>query len=110
MRLIDKQEVRLIESDADAYPQEWNNDYEKGFCDAIHKVLELPTIDAQPVKQGKWSEYSRNALETYIECTNCCVASRPIHLQMVTRNGSGLPDYCPNCGAKMGGGDADETE
>lgn len=59
------------------------------------------TIDAQPVKRGKWVEYSRNALETYIECTNCCIASRPIHLQMVTKNGSGLPDYCPNCGARM---------
>lgn len=45
MGLIDKQEVRFIESDADAYPQEWNDDYEKGFCDAIHKVLELPTVD-----------------------------------------------------------------
>lgn len=59
MDLIDKQEVRLIESDADAYPQEWNDDYEKGFCDAIHKVLELPTIDAQPVKHGKWVRNAR---------------------------------------------------
>ena len=69
----------------------------------IAELINAPTIDAQPVKRGKWSEYSRNALETYIECTNCCVASRPIHLQMVTINGSGLPDYCPNCGADMRG-------
>ena len=66
-------------------------------------IDDAPTLDAQPVKHGKWSEYSRNGLETYIECTNCCVASRPIHLQMVTRNGSGLPDYCPNCGSFNGG-------
>lgn len=58
---------------------------------------------SDPVRHGRWIEYSRNADETYIECSNCCVASRPRHLQMVTRTGSGLPDYCPNCGADMRG-------
>lgn len=75
-------------------------------CLIYDVIASTPTIEAQPVKRGKWMEYSRDALETYIECTNCCVASRPIHLQMVTRDGSGLPDFCPNCGAKMDG-DAD---
>ena len=68
------------------------------FIDVINNA---PTVEAVPVKRGKWTEYSRNALETYIECTNCCIASRPIHLQMVTKDGSGLPDFCPNCGADM---------
>ena len=44
--LISRQVVRLIESDSDAYPQEWNDDYEKGFTDALNKVLALPS--AQP--------------------------------------------------------------
>lgn len=57
--------------------------------------------DVQPVKHGQWFQYNRNGEETYIECTNCCVSSRPRHLQMVTRTGEGLPDYCPNCGARM---------
>ena len=69
-------------------------------CEEIHKQ---PTIEPE-VRRGRWIQYSRNADETYIECSNCCVASRPRHLQMVTRTGSGLPDYCPNCGAKMGEG------
>lgn len=70
-------------------------------CLIYDVISSAPSINAQLVKRGKWSEYSRNALETYIECTNCCVASRPIHLQMVTKDGSGLPDFCPNCGARM---------
>lgn len=74
---------------------------EKLNPDFAFVINEMPTIDAQPVKHGKWTEYSRNALETYIECSNCCIASRPIHLQMVTKDGSGLPDFCPNCGADM---------
>ena len=41
--LIRRQAVRLIESDPDAYPQEWNDDYEKGFTDALNKVLVLPS-------------------------------------------------------------------
>lgn len=43
--LIDRNAVRLIESDHDAYPQEWNDDYEKGFTDALNKVLALPPAE-----------------------------------------------------------------
>lgn len=46
--LISRLAVRLIESDHDAYPQEWNDDYEKGFADCLEKVLALPSIDAVP--------------------------------------------------------------
>ena len=41
--LISKQAVRLIESDSDAYPEVWNESYEKGFCDAINRVIDLPS-------------------------------------------------------------------
>jgi hypothetical protein len=101
MNLIDKQEVRLIESDADAYPQEWNDDYEKGFCDAIHKVLELPTIDAQPVKRGRWipmDEYhAKCSVCGWWQKTNgkCCTGNANIH--------NAVYKYCTVCGAKMGG-------
>lgn len=103
--------MRLIDAD-ELHEEIWSDN--NGCLSRIESVAQIllriesaHTIDAQPVKRGKWVEYSRNALETYIECTNCCVASRPIHLQMVTKNGSGLPDYCPNCGARM---EVDEDE
>lgn len=108
-------DVRLIDADAlkshiDRLECNGGSANDREIVDKmLHKVFPQiidneSTIDAQPVKRGKWSEYSRNALETYIECTNCCIASRPIHLQMVTKDVSGLPDFCPNCGAEMDGG------
>lgn len=107
-------DVRLIDANALVKQIEGThckdcNSYNGAMCracewmDAMDYIEDAPTVDAQPVKHGKWLEYSRNALETYIECTNCCVASRQIHLQMVTSNAFGLPNYCPNCGAKMDG-------
>lgn len=99
MDLIDKQEVRLIESDADAYPQEWNDDYEKGFCDAIHKVLELPTIDAQPIIHAHWIMLDKQVGQ----CSNCgyCQKSNGID-----KTGHGnihklVYKWCAVCGAKM---------
>lgn len=43
---ISRQAVRFIESNSDSYPEEWNDDYEKGFTDALNKVIALPS--AQP--------------------------------------------------------------
>lgn len=94
--------MRLI--NADAFSEQYGDYYaeqgpEEGFIGTVGDLIaKQPTIEP---KRGEWVQYSRNADETYIECSNCCVASRPRHLQMVTRTGSGLPDYCPNCGAKM---------
>ena len=86
--LISRQAVRLIESDHDAYPQEWNDDYEKGFADCLEKVLALPSIDA--VKHGRWIRTTK--ADYAWECSAC---------------GNGLCDnrttYCYDCGARMDG-------
>lgn len=104
MDLIDKQEVRLIESDADAYPQEWNDDYEKGFCDAIHKVLELPTVDAQPLKHGRWIPFMPDC-RGYTEEFECSLCKNMTYLHCCEKYCD--YEYCPNCGEKMDG-DADD--
>lgn len=50
---ISRQAVRLIESDNNAYPEAWNEDYEKGFCDAIDLVLDLPSAQQwTPCSEG----------------------------------------------------------
>lgn len=56
-------------------------------------IMELPPID--PVKHGKWitAEYGDGTVRT--ECSVCGY-------------GRGLPpvrNYCPNCGARMDGGE-----
>lgn len=112
-RLIDANELMYIESDANAYSEEWNADYEKGFKDCLDKVMALPTVEAQPVKHGKWIEkvVSRmkwipydddnvNPDDVDIECMTeqkCSYCKRwtikfTDHIEL---------DYCPLCGAKM---------
>lgn len=69
--LIDKYEVRLLESDNDAYSGDWNDDYERGFADAINKALELPTIEAEPVihcKDCAFWESKRVSCEGLARC------------------------------------------
>ena len=106
--LIEKQAVRLLESDADAYTGNWNDDYEKGFCDAIYKVLKLSTIEAEPVRHGRW-KWANGYVGTMAECSVC--GSSPMSFYALPKNQIGrLPvyKYCPRCGAKMDGVDENE--
>lgn len=66
-----------------------------GF-DAIKKVIdEMPTIEAEPVKHGKWIyKVFQNGIG-YFMCSECCYASW-----------SDEYNYCFDCGAKM---DLDEV-
>ena len=64
--------------------------------EAIKKIMniidEAPTIEAEPVRHGKWIFEPKDALEmmfTKPKCSECGYESA-----------DGLY-YCPNCGAKM---------
>lgn len=79
--------------------------------DCVDDILEnAPTIDAQPVKHGHWIEVRKHrdadgCIVTDYKCSECGIMLRDTN-----------PDdrdsefYCYHCGAKMDGGDADETE
>lgn len=57
-----------------------------------------PTVDAVPVRHGKWTFNPKDAIEmmfTLPKCSECGAESA---------NGG---NYCPNCGARM---DKDETD
>lgn len=99
-RLIDVNEVRLIESDSDAYIGEWNDDYEKGFDDAIHKVMELPTVDAVSVKRGHWITTQKTIDDNITTCSNC---KREFYIENLVEVGNedGYCEFCPSCGADM---------
>lgn len=49
-------------------------------------IIDAPTVDAMPVKHGKWTVTS-----TYIKCSECGESFMLIPQK-----------YCPNCGARMG--------
>lgn len=58
------------------------NDFEE-------KLKSMPTIDAEPVKHGKWIEYP--IADGMNQCSECGVLR------------FGESNYCPNCGADMRG-------
>ena len=89
--------MRLI--DADALINDSGNFIIIGagdnICIDISDIAKAPTIEAEPVKHGRW-EWDT---EDIYRCTVCY---EKVHVKEVM----GRPDwdYCPNCGAKMDGG------
>ena len=82
--------MRLI--DADAFKKNLEKEFETATdaYDAVDFALEdTPTIEAEPVKHGKWVVEN----EESIRCSECCFNRANIKMPL---------DYCPNCGAKMG--------
>ena len=59
----------------------------------IEAVSNLPS--AQPVRHGKWI-FGSTLGHSWMKCSECCVS----------QDGQTLCfSYCPNCGAKMDGGE-----
>ena len=57
---ISREAIRLVESNADAYVDDWNDDYENGFLDAINKILALPSV--APKHSGEAAEMVEDAI------------------------------------------------
>ena len=62
----------------------------------IEQVEAMPTVDAEPVRHGKWIEIVVAETDTSRlinwECSECAI--------VVDHN---TDNYCPNCGARMVG-------
>ena len=97
--------------DADAIP--W---FVEGIGDipvvTREEIDEMPTVDAVPVRHGKWiphREKSREYIGTvlinveydYWLCDACGYR---------VKNGQPMYNFCPNCGAKMDGAGRKEDE
>ena len=75
-------------------------------CAALRRVIEFAkeyAVEAEPVVHGHWiSDYAEGRKIYNAHCSEC--GKEP------TRNIGGdyyidkLSDFCPNCGARMGGG------
>jgi hypothetical protein len=83
--------VRLIDADALKRELKVCGIIDHYGTQALIKIDNTPTIDAEPVRHGRiikpkrWGEWSR---------CNLCDGTVPI-----------VYTYCPHCGAKMDGGD-----
>ena len=87
--------MRLI--DADRLLQGYED---HDFIDT-HVVWNAPTVDAVPVRHGKWVDtetFKRPWFRHHI--FECSVCRNTLDMDGVNA-GRGDANYCPNCGAKM---------
>ena len=69
------------------------------YYDGEEIIKNAPTIETDPVRHGEWETVVGSNGKEYMVCT-CCRVS-----QDLTR----VFTYCPNCGAKMDGGDGNSA-
>lgn len=70
-----------------------------GFKEIVRVIDDAPTVEAEPVRHGKWKQWDSYGFEDTYECTAC---GEPFVLIEGTPITNGYK-YCPSCGAKMDG-------
>lgn len=73
--------------------------------DAREVISSFPAADVAPVRHGRW-QYNT---DFYVWCCSEC-GKNPTKGTGVVTTAEKLPAYCPNCGARMDGGDSDEAD
>lgn len=101
MRLIDVD--ALIEKCGDWYVEEGPED---GFIGTLKSLLDdQPTVDAEPVRHGRWSKMTGMLPPEYHG--HYCCSECEWHMKGIRNSWTREEEllYCPNCGAKMDGGE-----
>ena len=76
------------------------------YVDAIESIDDAPAVDAAPVVHGRWKADKDYFGDVYYICSNC---GCNWWLEDGTPEDNTM-NYCPECGAKMDGGDGDEID
>ena len=104
MRLIDAdalEDVLVNHGFCFCNESDYSDGVAAGFLLAINDVIEAPTIEAEPVRHGKWigkpirhGEWIGKPIGGYsrVRCSVC---------DDVFLENNGKWNYCPHCGAKM---------
>ena len=93
MRLIDADEVIKF------FKENSEDDFYKPIYDGVVNILmRQPTIDAEPVRHGKWVAPD-NEVTDYWRCSVC---GEEYYFEFNSPFENNM-NYCPNCGAKMDG-------
>lgn len=79
-----------------------NKRYADGWNAAVKILIKAPAVDVQEVKHGKWMLEREPNGKPY--CYHCSVCDNDYHFIGIKVQYR----YCPNCGAKMDGGEADD--
>ena len=98
--------------------------FDRGLDRAQRAILDAPDADVVPVRHGRWLlEANKDKVNcrwnVTAECSNCCDEKKEIwagffpnvpdwlarDTALIDAKSVKLSNYCPNCGAKMDGGD-----
>ena len=71
-----------------------DDDFVKGYAEAMDDLADVPAADVQEVKHAHWIHYGE-----YVECSNCEHVTEDFCYDDETN--IILPHYCSNCGALM---------
>ena len=95
-RLINADDMIKSLMDMTFYDEEGHtiDDYEDRLAIVKSFVDSVPTVEAQPVRHGRW-DYVTVVDEGFWRCSNCGTPSEALGAKVLYK-------YCPFCGAKMG--------
>ncbi len=72
-----------------------------GWCKEYCELKNMPTVDAMPVRHGKWVQrYIKIGGQVFKHGMQCSVCAEPA---LDNEGDDYLTYYCPNCGARMDG-------
>ena len=77
------------------------------WAKAICVLHDLPAAEVAPVVHGRWIEQEDPMLDVYYTCS-ACKEDFYIETTGYTEKDMFLYTYCPNCGAKMDGGNEND--
>ncbi len=101
MRLIDADALERSMNERHRTLVQLNGEYDHyvaGYGDAICEVEDIPTIDAEPVRHGKWLHPEEEDEEYHTVSCSCSVCGWKFNLYEDDIDGA---PYCAVCGAKM---------
>ena len=98
--------TRLIDADKLELDAEWDDYYDGFMSYSQSQISAAPTVEAEPVRHGRWIENATYEDGTKSYICDCCYADESWLDRLICRK----EPYCPNCGAKMDSKEVAENE